>query len=488
MRVGILALLQESNTFISGKTTLDLFQEDVLLSGEDIRQYFQDAHHEIGGFFQGLKKAGIEAVPIFAARAYPNGIIEASTFDQLLETMIGNLTAGGSLDGILAAPHGATVAENHPDADGYWLGKIREIIGPDKPIIATLDLHANLSRAMVDATNALIAYRTNPHLDQLETGLLAADLMARTLSGSVHPTQAAAFPALAINIQNQNTAEFPLTSFYDQIDAAANGPDVISHSILLGFPYSDVEEMGSSAVVVTDDQAEQAQELAWVIEHKFLAEKHEFEPEFISVETAIEEICAEPGTRFTLLDMGDNVGGGSPADSTILLHALHEKKLADSFVCIYDPSAVEAASSLAIGASTELSIGAHSDDLHGTPLNCKAELQSLHNGKFRESQARHGGFTEFNQGETAIVKSSSGVTIMLTSKRIPPFSLAQFTSCELDPQDFRVFVAKGVIAPQAAYRDICDRFIHVNTPGVTCADMMKLDFKNRRRPMFPFED
>ena len=102
-------------------------------------------------------------------------------------------------------------------------------------------------------------------------------------------------------------------------------------------------------------------------------------------------------------------------------------------------------------------------------------------------KVRHGGFTKFDQGATAVVKSSSGVTIMLTSKRIPPFSLAQFTSCDLDPQDFRVFVAKGVIAPQAAYRDICDRFIHVNTPGATCADMTQLDFKNRRRPMFPFE-
>jgi len=487
MRVGIIALLQESNTFISGKTTLEHFQQDVLLTGEDIRRYFQDAPHEIGGFFQGLKNAGIEAVPIFAARAYPNGIIEASTFDQLVGQMLGELEAADPLDGILAAPHGATVAENHPDADGYWLARVRESIGPQKPLIATLDLHANLSQAMVDATTALIAYRSNPHLDQLETGLRAADLMARTLAGTVYPTQAAAFPALAINIQNQNTAEFPLSSFYAQIDAAANGPDVLSHSILLGFPYADVEEMGSSAVVITNDQPQQAQELAWAIERKFLAEKDEFEPEFISVESALGEVCANPETRFTLLDMGDNVGGGSPADSTILLHALHNAKVAKSFVCIFDPEAVEAASSVALGESVDLSIGAHTDDLHGVPLDCRVELKSLHKGKFTENQARHGGFVDFDQGATAIVESPTGITIMLTSKRIPPFSLAQLSSCKLDPKDFRVFVAKGVIAPQAAYRDVCDRFIHVNTPGATCADMTELEFKHRRRPMFPFE-
>jgi microcystin degradation protein MlrC len=487
MRVGILALLQESNTFISGKTTLEHFQQDVLLSGEAIRRQFQDAPHEIGGFFQGLKKAGIEAVPIFAARAYPNGTIEAATFDHLVGQMMDELEAAGPLDGILAAPHGATVAENHPDADGYWLTRVRESMGLQKPLIATLDLHANLSQAMVDATTALIAYQTNPHLDQLETGLRAADLMARTLSGSVYPTQAAAFPALAINIQNQNTAEFPLSSFYDQINAAANGPDVLSHSVLLGFPYADVEEMGSSALVVTNDQPQQAQELAWAIEQKFLAEKDEFEPQFTSVESALEEVCAHPETRYTLLDMGDNVGGGSPADSTILLHALHKANIEGSFVCIYDPQAVETAASAAVGESVDLSIGAHSDALHGAPLDCKAELLSVHDGKFSENQARHGGFTDFDQGATAIVKCPPGITVMLTSKRIPPFSLAQLTACKLDPNDFRVFVAKGVIAPQAAYREVCDRFIHVNTPGVTCADMTQLHFKHRRRPMFPFE-
>lgn len=487
MRVGIIALLQESNTFISGKTTLEHFQQDVLLSGEDIRQHFSDAPHEVGGFFHGLKKAGIEAVPIFAARAYPNGMIESATFDQLVERIISNLQSAGSLDGILAAPHGATVAENHLDADGFWLGKVRKFIGPDKPIIATLDLHANLSHAMVEATDALIAYRSNPHLDQLETGLRAAELMALTLSGSVYPTQAAAFPSLAINIQNQNTAEYPLSSFYDQINAASNGPDVISHSILLGFPYADVPEMGSSAVIVTNDQPEQAQEMAWAIEQKFLAEKDEFEPEFISVSTAIKKLRNEPNTRFTLLDMGDNVGGGSPADSTFLLQALHENEIADSFVCIFDPNSVEAASAVPTGSTVELSIGAHTDKQHGTPLKCSAQLLSTHDGKFRESQARHGGFTEFDQGSTAIVNCTSGVTVMLTSKRIPPFSLAQLTSCGLDPRSFRIFVAKGVIAPQAAYRDVCDQFIHVNTPGATCADMKQLDFKNRRRPMFPFE-
>jgi microcystin degradation protein MlrC len=111
----------------------------------------------------------------------------------------------------------------------------------------------------------------------------------------------------------------------------------------------------------------------------------------------------------------------------------------------------------------------------------------LYDGKFQETSTRHGGFTEFDQGRSAVVQTSRGVTLLLTSRRVPPFSLAQLTSCGLDPARYRVIVAKGVIAPQAAYREICDRMILVNTPGVTCADMTQLEYAHRRRPMFPFE-
>src|SRR5688572_24489913 len=128
MRVGVIALLQESNTFLAGKTTLAHFEQDLLCEGEEVRRRMADAHHEVGGFFTGLADAGagIEAVPIFAARALPYGVIVAEAFDELLRRMLAALDRAGPLDGLLVAPHGATVAENHPDADGHWLTLVRE--------------------------------------------------------------------------------------------------------------------------------------------------------------------------------------------------------------------------------------------------------------------------------------------------------------------------------------------------------------------------
>lgn len=486
MRIGIVALLQESNTFVSGKTRLDHFERELLLTGDAIREAFVDAEHEIGGFFEGLRnESDFEAVPIFAARALPYGTIEGDAFDELVKRLLHEISEAGPLDGILAAPHGATAAENHPDADGWWLTKLREQVGPAIPVIATLDPHGNLSPAMVAATNALVAYRTNPHLDQRDTGLRAAGLMKRTLRGEIEPTQAAAFPPLQINIQTQNTGESPMSDFYSRSAEIAGGAKVISHSIMLGFPYADVGEMGSAVIVVTDNAPAQAGELADRIADEMWERRDQFDPEFTDVSGAVEIARNKRGTS-VLLDMGDNIGGGSPGDSTFLLHEL-ERTATPSLVIIDDPASVALADKFGIGAQGDFSIGGKNDTLHGTPLKVTATVKSLDDGRFSESRARHGGITHFDQGRTAIVETGNGVTVMLTSQRTPPFSLAQLTTFGIVPSDYRAIVAKGVIAPIAAYREIADAFIHVNTPGVTCADMRQLDFRNRRRPMFPFE-
>jgi microcystin degradation protein MlrC len=487
MRFGIIALLHESNTFISAPTTLRHFQENLLAVGEDVRRKLANSHHEVAGFFAGLQEAGAEAVPIFAARATPYGTIEAATFNTLVSTMLSELEKVGELDGLLVAPHGATVSEEHPDADGYWLGLLRQRLGPNKPILGTLDPHANLSPAMVAATDALIAYRTNPHLDQRERGLDAARLMVRTLRGEIRPTQAAAMPPMAIDIERQHTAEPPCRPLYDLADAMLSRPGVLSNSILLGFPYADVPEMGSTALVVTDDDFELAQQCANELGDYLWDHRREFVGEHLGIEASLDRAAVLPG-RVCLLDMGDNVGGGSPGDGTTLAHALHQRMFSGAFVCLCDPQAVEQAEKAGAGAAVVLQVGGKTDRQHGEPLEAIFTVLGLYEGRFRETQPRHGGWTEFDMGRTAVVRTQHGLTVMLTSRRAAPFSLEQLRCCELDPAAFRMLVAKGVNAPIAAYREVCNHFLRVNTPGVTCADMTQLKFHRRRKPMFPFEE
>lgn len=486
MRIGIIALLHESNTFSRHPTTIESFRQNLLLSGEPIRAALADAHHEVGGFFGGLDEAGVEAVPLFAARALPSGTVTEEAFTELVDGLLQTARDADRLDGILVAPHGATVSQAWPDADGYWLQQLRTTVGPQLPIIGTLDPHANLSLAMVSSCNALTAYRTNPHLDQRDRGLEAARLIVRTVRGEIRPTMAAHFPTLAISIERQCTTEPHLRPLYELADRQLGRPGVLSNSILLGFPYSDVPEMGAAAIAVTDNDFPLANASVTELADHMWVNREKFHGAFVSVDEAVHR-CKEIADRVCLLDMGDNVGGGSSADGTELVAALHKHKVGPAFACLFDPESVAACDQAGHGRRLSLCVGGKTDNLHGPPVEMEVTVQSLHVGRFHETKPRHGGITDFDQGRTAVVATDHGLTLMLTSQRMVPFSLEQLRSCDLDPRAFHVLVAKGVNAPIAAYDEVCPQFIRVNTIGSTCADMPRLEYHHRRRPLFPLE-
>lgn len=487
MRVGILALQHESNTFIQSATTLADFEYDVLATGDAIYPIFKDSAHEIGGFFAGLAETDLEAVPIFVARALPGGTITAETVETLVQKMLQELQQAGPLDGLLVAPHGAGVSENERDLDGYWLTLVREQVGPELPIVCTLDAHANVSQAMIDACDATIVYRTNPHIDQKDRGIEAARLMQRILNEEVKPTQAACFVPMAINIERQHTSSEPCASLYKQADQILEEPGVLSNSVILGFPYADVAEMGSGFIVVTDNNPDRAQELADQLRETLITRREEFVAHLIGIEEALDQAQQLEGP-ICFLDMGDNIGGGSPADGTTILHAIQQRQGPNSFACLYDPEAAQTAIAAGPGATLPgLAMGGKTDDQHGAPLIADVTVVSVHDGHFTESEVRHGGKTEYQMGPTAVVRTDFGLTIMLNSHRTPPFSLGQLTSCGIEPADYHILVAKGVQAPLAAYKPVCPNLIRVNTPGVTSADMEQFEYEYRRRPLFPIE-
>ncbi len=489
MRIGIISVQHESNTFLSTPTTLNLFRECQLLFGEPMQAACKDSNHEVSGFLAGLAEAGLDAVPVMSAWAMPAGTIAGDCCEALLRMLFDGLQQAGQLDGVLAAPHGAAVGavRDFADFDGHWLARLRRAVGPDVPVIATIDPHANLSARMVDACDAVIAYRSNPHLDQKQRGLDAARLMQRTLAGEKRPTMAAAFPPVAINIERQLTEAEPCAGMYTLADRMLERPEVLSNSIVLGFPYADVAEMGSSFIVVTDNDPQLAQQLADELAAHVCTNRADFVGVFTGVEDAVEQALQGAGP-VCLLDMGDNVGGGSAADGTFILHHLHERGDARAYVCLYDPESAALAAAAGAGGSVTLTMGGKTDALHGTALEAAVTVRSLHDGRFHDPQVRHGGRTDYNMGATAVVETATGITVCLTSQRTPPYSLVQISSCDLDPAAFDILVAKGVHAPVAAYREVCPTLIRVNTAGSTTADMRNLDYRNRRRPLFPFEE
>jgi microcystin degradation protein MlrC len=489
VRIGIVSLIHESNTFAVTPTTMASFRRDSLLVGEAVRGVFEGGLHQITGFLEGLVEADVEAVPIFHASTSPSGTITKETCEELFEMMFEALKKTGPLDGYLVSPHGANAGEgaDYRDLDGFWLAKLRAEVGAEVPIICVIDPHANLSERMVEACDATIAYRSNPHLDQKERGREAVDLIVRTLRGEIRPVQRAAFPTFGINIERQGTTLWPCLPLYELANGQLSQSGVLSNSVVLGFPYSDVEEMGSSAVVVTDNDPELAQRLADELVAYMLEHRDEFVGEYITVAEAVEQAVDAEGP-ICLLDMGDNVGGGSAADSTLIAHEIHRRGDTTGHVCLFDQASQDQAREAGAGARLTLAMGGKTDDRHGEPLVAEVVVKSLHEGTFEETEIRHGGYTHFDMGPTAVVVTDTGLTISLTSRRTVPVSLGVVTSIGLDPADFQILVAKGVHAPVAAYEPVCTQLIRVNTTGATAADMRTFEYEYRRRPMYPFED
>lgn len=489
MRVGILSLIHESNTFSSTTTTIDQFRQDELLVGDQVREVYEGGLHQISGFFESLGKCGLDAVPLFHASTAPSGTITSSTCDELLRMMFSTVDQAGEIDGFLVSPHGANAGEgdDYRDFDGYWMAQLRQRIGPRKPVICVIDPHANLSRRMVESCDATIAYRSNPHLDQKLRGIEATELLAAALRDEVRPVQRASFPALGINIERQGTTLWPCLPLYELANDQLTRPSVLSNSVVLGFPYADVEEMGSSALAVTDGDPDLAQQLANELTSYMMEHRSEFVGEYINVKEAVARAVDGPGP-VCLLDMGDNVGGGSAADSTLIAHEIDRRGDTTAFVCLFDPESQIQARSAGIGARIDLAMGGKTDDRHGDPLLASVTVAGLHEGRFEETEIRHGGGTHFDMGPTAVVTTDTGLTVSLTTRRTVPVSLGVVTSVDLDPSAFQILVAKGVHAPVAAYEPVSVRLLRVNTGGATAADMRSFEHLHRRRPMYPFEE
>lgn len=483
-KVALVGIYHESNTFVESRTTVADFRNSHLLYGEYIREEYRDAHHEIGGMIEVMEKADVELYPLFFAEATPGGMVSAEAFEFLVDELLSSFRHVGAIDACLVVPHGAAVSEMASDMDGEWLYRLRELLGPNVSIVGTLDLHANVSERMIANTDALVVYTENPHLDQRERGKEAAMILLNTLTGRYKPFQKLIQVPVAISIEQQFTGLEPCKSLYRFAKKKERSAGVISISIALGFPYADVNEMGTAVIVVTNDDCVKANAVAQQILAYIMGRKERFVGVKNDIVSSLQkaERAAKP---VLLLDMGDNIGGGATGNGIALLEALQAEDTLKFFMCVYDPLAVMAIERLD-GSCGDIEMNGFNE--HGN-LRKKITVTplSISNGKFRENRPQHGGQVSFDMGKMALAKIGSGV-LMFTSLRIPPFSLSQLTSFGVFPAHFDVIVAKGVNAPIAAYGGVCRSVIQVDTPGVTRADMTKFHYENRRMPLFPFED
>ena len=487
-RVAVAGFFHESNTFATTPTTYADFEQVSLTFGKELIDRWSGGNHEISGFLQWAKENNeIEIVPLLAAFAMPSGTIVAETFESIANQMEKALRESLPLDGLYLALHGATVSIDFPDADGEIAKRMRQIVGPDIPTVMTLDLHANVSTKMVENTDATMIYRSNPHLDQKDRGLEAGELMGRTLKNEIRPVQAVEYPPLIINIAKQYTDELPAKGLYDDLQSVLEWPGILSASVAMGFSYSDVEEMGATFLAVADNDPELARKAARWMAQRAWDNREEFQVNLPKADEAVSMAIQAIEAPIVLLDIGDNVGGGGPGDSTVVLEQIVKQNASNALVVLFDPEAVNACVKAGVRNGVSIEVGAKTDERHGTPVSISGVVRLISDGIFVEPEVRHGGWGSFDQGITAVVETSEKNTVILTSTKMCPVSLEQIKSLGIKPETKKILVAKGVIAPRAAYNPVAGRTILVDTPGATCANPESFEYQNRRSSLFPLE-
>jgi microcystin degradation protein MlrC len=376
------------------------------------------------------------------------------------------------------------VTPKYPDADAETLRRLRAAIGPDVPIAATLDFHGNISPQMAETANILVGYQTYPHVDQRECGLNAVELLTRAVKGEIRSVCAVARPAMFINLLGQDTSREPMSRLIGTARGFEQLVGIHSISVMAGFPYADVPDAGASVIAVADCDRATARHAAESLAAEMWRVREQLNVECPQADEAVRRALASDRTPVLLVDLGDNVGGGSAGDGTVLLAELLKQKATGFVVVLHSLAGVARAKAAGIGAVVDVTVGGTVDRLHGDPIAVRGAVKALHDGKWEEHEARHGGRRQNDQGHTAVLDLGDANTLVLNSLRTPPFSLGQLTSVGIDPRQARMIVVKAAVAYKAAYAPSAGRIIEVDTPGLTAINPARFTYTHIRRPMF----
>lgn len=490
--IAVAGFLHESNTFSSVSTGIAEFTRQAPRPGQDILAEWAKTPDEVGGYVDGARQFGLDLYPTLVARATPSGPVTDEALETITGEILRRLKEAPKLDGLLLALHGAMVTGSHPHADAEVTRRLRQALGAGFPIVVSHDFHANISPEIVAHSTALLTYKEVPHVDQKQRGVQAAHIMAEIAYGRAKPVQALVKPGMLYNIRYQNTNVEPLKPIVDETRRLEKEPGVMAVSFSGGYQYADVPAMGASVVVVTDNNLELARRLAQRVAGMAWATRDRLKLHLPEAAEAVRQAMTADRHPVVLVEMGDNIGGGSAGDATILLGELLRQKAPGWVAAVADPSAVAAAVRAGVGGGFDMAVGGKTDQLHGDPVRVRGRVRSLHDGRFLEPEIRHGGQRYYDQGLTAVIEVEGSTRdlpnlLMLTTRRQVPFSIHQLVSCGIYPERQRILVVKAAVAFRAAYEPVAARIIEVDTPGVTAVNPRRFTWKRVPKTLFGLE-
>ncbi len=480
--IAVGSIFTECNHFGGQPTDLAAFERQQLCRGADVLEI---ADGTIGGALNTLRAGGARLVPLLAASTCPGGPLTADCYRRLKGELLDSLRAALPVDAVLLALHGAATAEDVGDLEGDLLTEVRQIVGPKRPVVATLDLHAHVTEGMVAAADALVAWETYPHRDAYTTGVRAAALLLDMLAGKVRPAMALAkVPVLVGGVNGHTEGEGPFADVMRFAKSHEGRDRILSTSVFLVHPYLDLPDMGGGGLVITDGDMEQAAGLAREIAWRYWKRRGDLNPPVYSPVEAIALGSRITGGPVLLVETADCCGGGAAGDSVASLRALLESSCdGTSLVPVVDPIAASACHQAGLGGRVTLDLGHRIDPRWGSPLTVTGEVVKLSGGQFRYS----GGIWEGQQGEmgpSAVLKVGQ-VLVLITTHATYDWADEQFRSMDLDARQAKFVVVKNPMNHRLGYQGLYRAAYILDTPGPTPAVANGLRYQHLARPYYP---
>ncbi len=476
----------ETNTFAPHLAPFEAFERTDswpgLTSGEALFNTMAGLNIPLSGFIDSARQAGHQLHPLCWCSAEPSSYVTRDAFERVADIICSELRAGASVEAVYLDLHGAMVTEHYQDGEGELLRRVRQIVGPAIPVVISLDLHANVTEAMVEHSDAMTIYRTYPHLDMAATGARAFELLEFLLAGHRLHKAMRKIPFL-FPLTSQCTDFEPCRSIYGELDAMSLKPGMSDVDFATGFPPADIAECGAAVVAygVDEDTVEATVDQLY---QQVLDAEADFTFETFSADDAVLRAMDNDSDKpVVLADAQDNPGAGGTADTTGLLEALVRNGARQAVIAVfYDPEVADMAHAAGVGALLEVELGTKSGFPGVEPYRGQFVVEALGDGRFVYTGAMNlNSHAELgNMALLRIVDDDFEVRVVVGSARAQCLDLAMIRHLGIEPTEQKIVAVKSTVHFRADFDPIAAETLVVISPGANFCVLDELNFANLR--------